>query len=413
MQCLCVIMICCVSPPGASSFVAVAPTSSSNPCFRVGGAASSSTGNKNWQSTQQVLPKYSSSSSRSCSSSSSGGTVLFSSSNGSTSGIINDVVNTIENPILNSIDKVFVGPIVRISNHIPALLSLYYFGLISMASMMIKSGSSMDMAGPATLSSVLTRFVGSTSNGDFSQFFPTLITPSTPIFLVWPIIAISQVLTLAASSVLATVNRRPIFEQHELTALSLSNLLATAWIIISSQATVGMLPLGSALILPLVPLLSGYALRKKTTTDNTYGLGNNGISGGRKKRKRDIVRTKAANFVFQLFSSFTSIASLLALTVELQHGNRLFPSLFYQKPEVSSLVFLAGYLGIVSRGRNGNGGGKNKVVKRLVNAVAISGILAKRIMDANTAPGGVMHLLTSLSFWITSLIAAQATAQLF
>eukprot|EP00560_Eucampia_antarctica_P007375 CAMPEP_0197827872 /NCGR_PEP_ID=MMETSP1437-20131217/4558_1 /TAXON_ID=49252 ORGANISM="Eucampia antarctica, Strain CCMP1452" /NCGR_SAMPLE_ID=MMETSP1437 /ASSEMBLY_ACC=CAM_ASM_001096 /LENGTH=283 /DNA_ID=CAMNT_0043428881 /DNA_START=553 /DNA_END=1404 /DNA_ORIENTATION=+ len=282
-----------------------------------------------------------------------------------------------------------------------------------MASMMMKSGSSMDMAGPATLSSVLTRFVGTTSNADFSQFFPTLITPSNPVFLVWPIIAISQVLTLAASSVLATLHRRPIFEQHELTALSLSNLLATWWIIISSQATAGMLPLGSALILPLVPLLSGYALRKKNNNDNTYyGIGNNGISGGRKK-KRDIVRTKASNFVFQLFSSFTTIASLLALTVELQHGNRLFPSLFYHKPEVSSLVFLAGYFGIVARGRSGSGGGKNKVVKRSVNAVAIMGILAKRIMDANTVPGGVMHLLTSLSFWITSLIAAQATAQLF
>mmetsp|Transcript_8750 Transcript_8750/g.15897 ORF Transcript_8750/g.15897 Transcript_8750/m.15897 type:complete len:374 (-) Transcript_8750:1416-2537(-) len=297
------------------------------------------------------------------------------------------IVEKIEDPILKKVDDVIVGPIVRVANHIPALLSLSYFGLVSMVSMM---SSSAMMEAPllqkATLSSVLARVVGKTSNAEFATLFPTLVTPSNPVFLIWPVIAATQLITLGVSAFLAAVGRGekpPLFDQDDLTALSLSNLAATAWIIISSQSSKDMLPLGSLLVLPIVPLVSGYQLRrKKNQTTNSNG----------------------STLVFQLFSSFTTIASLLALTVELQHGQR-FP-LFTNRPELSALVFLLGYFGIVSRE------GKNGLVKRVVNTVAIGGILAKRISDAAGA-NGVFGLFRSVSFWITGGIAAMATKQLF
>lgn len=297
-----------------------------------------------------------------------------------------DVVGKIEDPILKQIDAVAVGPILRVANHIPAILSLSYFGLVSMVSMM--NGGDMTMAeGPATLTSVLARVVGTTSNAEFSTLFPTLVTPSNPVFLIWPVIAATQAIALGASAFSAAVasGRRAksslLFDQNELTALSLSNLAATAWIIISSRASEGMLPLGSVLVLPIVPLISGYQLR----------------------RWRYETRSPAY-LVFQLFSSFTTIASLLALSVELQHGNRF--ALFSNRPELSALVFLLGYFGIVSRQ------GKNGLVKRAVNAVAIGGILAKRVMDAVSA-NSLFGLLGSASFWITGSIAVMAVKQLF
>lgn len=257
---------------------------------------------------------------------------------------------------------------------------------------MMSSSTTMMEASPllqkATLSSVLARVVGKTSNAEFATLFPTLVTPSNPVFLIWPVIAATQLITLGVSAFFAAVGRRekpPLFDQDDLTALSLSNLAATAWIIISSQSSKDMLPLGSLLVLPIVPLVSGYQLRRKknqTTNNNNAG----------------------STLVFQLFSSFTTIASLLALTVELQHGRR-FP-LFTNRPELSALVFLVGYFGIVSRE------GKNGLVKRVVNTVAIGGILAKRISDAAGA-NGVFGLVRSVSFWITGGIAAMAVKQLF
>ena len=154
-----------------------------------------------------------------------------------------------------------------------------------------------------------------------------------------------------------------------------------------------MLPLGLLLVLLIVPLISGYQLRRKK--DQT-------IIGDNNNNNRPFFLS--STLVFQLFSSFTTIASLLALTVELQHGRR-FP-LFTNRPELSALVFLLGYFGIVSRE------GKNGLVKRVVNTVAIGGILAKRISDAAGA-NGVFGLVRSVSFWITGGIAAMAVKQLF
>ena len=55
--------------------------------------------------------------------------------------------------------------------------------------------------------------------------------------------------------------------------------------------------------------------------------------------------------------------------------------------------------------------GNNGPVKRVVNTVAIGGILAKRISDA-AGVNDIFALLRSVSFWITGVIAAMATKQL-
>lgn len=316
-------------------------------------------------------------------------TSIFSSDGASFSSI----VETIEDPLLKKVDDVVVGPILRVANHIPAILSLSYFGLVSMVSMMMETPAMSDMLSqsPATLTSVLAGVVGTTSNAEFSKLFPTLITPSNPVFLIWPVIAATQAITLGLSAVRAALGRRdaapPLFDQDDLTALSLSNLAATAWIIISSRISEGLLPLGSLLVLPIVPLISGFQLRRKA--DNNNGKSPSLLS---------------STLVFQLFSSFTAIASLLALTVELQHGQRL--PLFSNRPELSALVFLTGYFGIISRQQ------KNGLIKRVVNTVAIGGILAKRISDAVGA-NVLLGLFGSVSFWVTGFIAAMATTQLF
>jgi len=225
--------------------------------------------------------------------------------------VSSSIVEKIEDPILPIVDSKLIGPIIRISNHVPAFLSLFYFGLVSMASMMSKVGSTMmiDNQVPTTLSSVLTKFVGTTSNAEFSRFFPTLVTPANPVFLVWPLIAAAQVITLSISTILATVKKNSLYNQNDLSALSLSNLVATAWIIISSRSSEGILPIGSFLVLPIVPLISGYQLRRNSN--------------------ESFNRIFSSRLVFQIFSSFTTIASLLALTVELQHGKRFLPGLFF------------------------------------------------------------------------------------
>ena len=72
--------------------------------------------------------------------------------------------------ILGRADKYFLNRFIRISNHVPALLSLSYFGLISMASMM--SMGPMAAGCDATLQNVLTKTVGATTNAEFAALFP-------------------------------------------------------------------------------------------------------------------------------------------------------------------------------------------------------------------------------------------------
>lgn len=308
-------------------------------------------------------------------------------------GVTSSIVEKIEDPILPIVDSKLIGPIIRISNHLPAFLSLFYFGLVSMVSMMSKVGSTMMMDNqtakmvPTTLSSVLTKFVGTTSNAEFSSFFPTLVTPANPVFLVWPLIAAAQVINLSISTIFAALKENSLFSQNDLSALSLSNLVATSWIIISSQSSEGKLPIGSFLVLPIVPLVSGYQLRRTTNSnESSFWI--------------------SSSLVFQIFSSFTTIASLLALTVELQHGKRILPGLFHNRPELSAIIFLLGYFGILSRRE------KNGPVKRVVNAVAIVGILTKRITDAANFQS-LRGLFASTSFWGTIVIATLAIKQLF
>ena len=53
-----------------------------------------------------------------------------------------------------------------------------------------------DMA--ATLRAVITRAVGPTTNKAFSMLFLTPVTPAPFVFLIWPVIALLQFLTVSA-----------------------------------------------------------------------------------------------------------------------------------------------------------------------------------------------------------------------
>jgi len=271
------------------------------------------------------------------------------------------------NKFLSILDKNILKRALRITNHAPALLSLSYFGLVSMASMM-SMGPMAAQSGPAqaTLASVLTRAVGSTTNAEFAALFPTYVTPAPFVFLVWPTIAILQLLTVTVSAIYPD-GEDEILSQSDLSALTLANLASTAWLLSASNAMSGSLPLGSFLILPLVPLFSGFTLRNKPS----YVL-----------------------WAYQLFSSFTTLASILAFTVELQHGGRI-PIIGKLSAELAACVFLSLY-SAASLGVKEKSG-----VKRFVNFFALSGIIVRRFTDALVGSsffGALGNLLLSVSF---------------
>lgn len=244
---------------------------------------------------------------------------------------------------INRIDKHVLKRAIRIGSHLPALLSLSYFGLISM-----NMGGMSAMTLESPLAAALVRPLGSTTNAQFSAFFPTPVTPASFIFYVWPIISALQLLTVSAS---ALRFGKPFLSQGDLTCLSLANLAATAWLVVSSQTLEGSLRLASFLLLPLVPLFSGFPLRAM---------------------RKNAKKTNWKNAVFQLFSSFTTIASFLALAVELQHGGRV--PFLAGRGEVVASLFLAMYAFLVRLHGQGE-------IKRYVNAGAISGIVIKKVAD--------------------------------
>jgi hypothetical protein len=237
-----------------------------------------------------------------------------------------------------------------------------------MASMMSMGpmAASKTTQASATLASVLTKSVGATTNAQFAALFPTYVTPAPFVFLVWPAIAISQLLTVLLSVVYPS-EEGEILTQNDLSSLTLANLCSTAWLISSSNAMAGSLPISSFLILPLVPLFSGFTLRNKP---------------------------KFVLWSFQLFSSFTTLASILAFTVELQHGGRI-PIIGTLGPELAACVFLSIYSTVAL-------GVKYKsMVKRWVNFLALSGIVVRRVTDVlagTTMFGALGGLFTSISF---------------
>jgi len=275
-----------------------------------------------------------------------------------------DKDSTVEAGLL-TLDKILISRAVRIANHVPALASLSYFGLISSTMQSMKS-----MLPPqpvATLESVLTLAVGPTTNKLFSQYFATPVTPAGFVFLIWPVIASLQLLTVAYSA----LRPGPAMTQSELTALSVANVAATSWLIASSNSLKGALPLASCLLLPLVPLFSGYPLRAPAVPRGLYKP------------------------VFDVFSSFTTLASFLALTVELLYGGRV--PFFGGKAELCSLVFLGATAGVVSLP-------KRTLAKKLINLLALTGILVNRVKGGGS--------LVSLSFAATAAVWAFAASKL-
>lgn len=269
-----------------------------------------------------------------------------------------------------------VSRIVRVANHAPAFLSLSFFGLVSMSSMMPGV-----MSVKPTLTSVLTQGVGPTTNRLFAEYFPTLVTPPGFIFLVWPTIAFVQIVTLFYSA-LQPMKKKAVLTQDSLTALAISNLAATWWLTSASQTAPGILTISSFLILPLVPIFSGLPLRKENANPTALN---------------------AKNCIFQLFSSFTVIASFLALAVELQHGGRLLPKL---PAEAAASVFLWLYYLAVSMK-------KKSKVKKVVQAGAITGIALKRIQEGMIGgAAGVGKLFLSVSFLGTLVVAIKAINRL-
>jgi hypothetical protein len=255
---------------------------------------------------------------------------------------------------LQTLDSVVLSRAVRLGNHAPAFASLSYFGLISMTMLKMEPMA----ATAATLRAVITRGVGPTSNAAFAAAFSTLVTPANFVFLIWPVISAFQLATLVASTLR---NSMPLRQDH-LASLSLANVFATCWLLTSSNARAGVLPLASLLYLPLVPLFAGLPLRSPAPP-----------------RGLDKV-------VFSIFSSFTTLASFLALAVELQYGGRL-PLIGAVPAEVAALVFL-GLTGLVIAQP------KRTIVKKAVNLLALTGILARRVSAVGFSP-------LSLSFAVT------------
>jgi hypothetical protein len=248
--------------------------------------------------------------------------------------------------VFKDADGAVVNRLVRIANHIPTLITIYYFGLISSAMM----GMNPSSIGPATLTSVLTKRVGPTTQAAFSSLFPTLVTPASFVFLIWPFISVTQLVTLGVSAL--GPGKLPLFSQSELSSLSLANLCATAWLFISSQATGASVPLGSFLVLPAVAIFSGYPLRRRAN-------------------KLEARKLTGKNFIFQVYSSFTTLASLLAFAVELLYGGRI--PFFAGKEELVALIYLVLFFDV---GYATN----NSFVKRAVCLFAISGILWNRLV---------------------------------
>ena len=300
--------------------------------------------------------------------------------------------------LLPFIDNYIVRKIIKISNHIPALASIGYFGLISGASMMNKNGNNM----PATLVSVLTKSIGTTSNKEFSNYFSTLITPPSWVFLIWPFISVVQLVTVLYSAIRCSAvddgsDAVAVLKQDDLTALSLSNLMASFWLYFSSKATKDYLPLGSFLVLPLVPLLSGYPLRIRRKL----------LQQQNKMEKQTTTATTTTKarplFVYQVYSSFTTIAALLALTQEIQYGGRILPFIFMNRPELCAMVFLSliGY--IVSRPTSNNSSSNNNIVSKIITTSVLWGIVSKRNIDT-------FILLSTAATTTTSAATATATA---
>ena len=263
--------------------------------------------------------------------------------------------------LLRQLDPV-LDRVVRVGNHAPAFASLAYFGVISMTMQAMRMP---EMA--ATLKAVLTKAVGPTTNKAFSQLFATLITPAPFVFLIWPVIALLQLLTVSFSAFRLGAP----MTQAELTSLALANVAATGWLLTSSNSAAGALPLLSCLLLPLVPLFSGHPLRAAAPPRGWYRP------------------------MFEVFSSFTTIAAFLALAVELQYGGRL--TLLAGRAELCSLVFLGLTAAVVSLN-------KRTPIKKSINLLALSGILYQRV----TGSAG----LVSVSFVATVACWAWAAKQL-
>ena len=287
-------------------------------------------------------------------------------------------INVSGQKVLRKVDSSLLDRIIRIANHVPALVTIYYFGLIAGSMSGMQAASEV---GPATLRAVLTKRVGPTTQAAFSKLFPTLVTPASFVFLIWPFISFAQLLTLAIS---ALSPKDPLLSQDELTSLSLANLAATSWLLISSQAVAGSSPLASCLVLPFVALFSGYPLRKKKPTEEIT----------------------LQSFVFQVFSSFTALASLVAFAVELQHGGRI--PFTKGRAEVTAILFLLGFVDVAYAPNNG-------IVKRAISLFAIGGILWKRVVDAlvlGSAVAVLKKLGMSLSFWGTVFVTLLCFANL-
>lgn len=264
---------------------------------------------------------------------------------------------------LAAFDSLAVQRVVRLGNHAPAFASLSYFGLISMTMQSMQ----MPQMAVATLKSVITRAVGPTTNKAFSTLFATPVTPAGFVFLIWPVISALQLLMVSYSALRPGVP----MTQAELTSLSLANVCATGWLLVSSNALAGALPVWSCLVLPLVPIFSGFPLRAASPPRGNYRL------------------------VFDVFSSFTTLASFLALAVELQYGGRV--PFFAGRAELCSLIFVGLTSAIVALPRR-------TLVKKAVNLLALSGILWNRVTMGNR--------LVSLSFAATAACWAFAVKQL-
>lgn len=303
----------------------------------------------------------------------------------SSSGELADQLADGASEALKFADQNVLARIFRIADHAPALLSLSYFGLISMASMMNAGPMAVvdsAAAAEATLSSVLVKVVGPTTNSAFAAAFPTFVTPAASVFLVWPLIAALQLIAVTSSALRSALDpdgeEEEILDRDDLTSLTIANLFSSAWLVASSNASVGNLPVASCLLLPFVPLFAGRPSRMRT-------------------RARRGTRKRKVPWAFQVYAGFTTLASILAFTVEIQYGGRV-PIIGNVGSELGGAVFLSLY-SLASLAAP-----EKTLAKKLVNFGALTGILARRVAASVAAAGTGWFgggLFLSISFWGT------------
>lgn len=242
-----------------------------------------------------------------------------------------DIIERAESA-LDKVDDVVVNRAMRFVDHAPVLATLFYYG---------KQAASTNMgidAAPAVFASAVAT--------------PALLAVPTWIYYIWPAVSVIQLASVAKSALDDDGNE---LSQGDISALAVSNICA-------AKALTSSNPL---IYLALTSIVSAAPLRGASSTDVTIH-----------------------NAAFQIMSSFTAVAAILAGVAQLPTWLPFFDG----KGELTATIGVALYYLIASRDAN-------TTVKKAVNAGVLGGIIWGRLATAGIA-------LTKSSLLSVSLLSA-------